>query len=105
MHSATPQLRRWLDQPDDLQPARERLDGEVAGLIDAHAEELVVLLALCPRRRQHLVGDLQRLGERALDRLLVARVLGYGVAQEARAERNVAVLVARDEVEAAHEAG
>ena len=53
---------------------------------------------------QHAVGDRRDLDERALDRLDVARVAARHVAQEARAERDVAVLVARDLGEALDEA-
>ena len=57
-----------------------------------------------PLRLQHALRDRRDLAERALDRGRVARVLARHVAQEARAEGDVTVLVARDVDEALDEA-
>src|SRR5438093_5761499 len=91
----TDRLRRSRLQADHLQPAGQRLRREGARLVDRRAEELDVLLPLGhPLRAQHPVGDRPDLDERALDRVEVAPVAPGHVAQEARAEGDVAVLVA-----------
>src|SRR5688572_26685406 len=102
-----PVVRRDLShrrQPDHLEAALQRLCGEGAGLLEVGAEQLGLTLDV-PLRAQHGVRDRCDLAEGAGDRLPVAAVgLGH-LAEEAGAERHVAVLVARDVVEALHEAG
>ena len=93
-----------LQQPDHLHAPLERLHGERAGLGDGDAEQRhLVVAALHPVRPEHAVGHRRDLGQRALDRGHVARVAARHVAQEARAERDVAVLVAGHQREALHE--
>ena len=89
-------------QPDHLQAALQRLHGELARLVEGDPEQLHALLV--PRRGEHAVGRRPALHQRARDGLAVARVALRHVAQEARAEGDVAVLVARHVVEALDEA-
>ena len=70
-------------------------NARVSATRDAEAASLV-LAALASTSAEHAVGDGPDLDQRALDGVAVARVALRHVAQEARAERDVAVLVARD---------
>src|SRR3954470_860157 len=95
-------------QADDLQPALQRLKREGARL--AHrgpAEERGIVAHVCgdPLGAQHALGHRAGLDQGALDGGLVARVLVGHVAQEARAEGDVAMLVAGHVGEARNEAG
>ena len=67
-------------EADDLQPPRERLHRERAGLVDRRAAEGDVLLALGhPLGPQHPVGDRADLGERTPDGLAVPFVVVFAV--------------------------
>src|SRR3954454_16471444 len=84
-------------EPDDPEAALQRLHGEGARLVDRGAEDLDVVL---PRRDppgpQDAVGGRGDLGQGRADRVGVPPVLARHVAEEARAEGDVAVVVTRD---------
>ena len=68
-------------------------NARVSSMVEPKSSGLALVV---PGRLQHAVGDRRHLGERARDRVAVARVLLRHLAQEARAEGHVAVLVAGD---------
>jgi hypothetical protein len=90
-------------QPDHFQPARERLQREGTGVVERDAEELEGVDVRCPRRREHGIGDGERLLKSALNRPAVRGVLEGLIAQKTRTECDVTVLVAGDEAEALDE--
>ena len=92
------------DEADDLHAALERLEGERARLGDRGAEQLDRLVVGRPLRLQHALRDRRDLAERPQDRVAVVRRRPRHLAQEAGAEGDVAVLVARDVREALDEA-